>query len=50
MECGAECNQVFLGVLAGVAPKLFVVTLKIRHRATAPLDYVQRALSFDPKA
>jgi len=30
---GAECNQVLLGIIAGMTPKLFVVDLQVRHRA-----------------
>jgi len=33
VACGAECNQVLLGIIAGMTPKLFVVDLQVRHRA-----------------
>jgi hypothetical protein len=34
MACGAQCNQVLFGVLAGVAPELFVMDFQARHGAT----------------
>jgi hypothetical protein len=33
VACGAECNQVLLGIIGGMTPKLFVVDLQVRHRA-----------------
>jgi hypothetical protein len=33
MARGAECYQVFFGVVAGVAAKLFVVDFQVGHRA-----------------
>ncbi len=34
MARGAKRDQVLFGIVAGVTPKLFVVDLQIRHRAT----------------
>ena len=48
VACGAECDQVFLGVLAGVAAKQFVMDLEVRHgatRLTVPAIAVQDLLS-----
>lgn len=33
MACGAEGNQILLGVLSGLAAKLFVMNSEIGHRA-----------------
>jgi len=33
MASGAQSDQIFLGVVAGLAAKCLVVHLKIRHRA-----------------
>jgi len=33
VACSAKGNQVLLRIVAGVAPKFFVVNLKIGHRA-----------------
>jgi hypothetical protein len=33
MAFRAESNQIFLGIVPGLAAKLFVVNLKIRYRA-----------------
>jgi hypothetical protein len=29
----AKCNKVLVGIIAGLAAKLFVVNLQVRHRA-----------------
>jgi hypothetical protein len=34
VPCGAECDQVLVGVMAGMAAELSVVHVKIRHRAS----------------
>ncbi len=47
MARGAECDKVFLGVLAGVTAKVLVMDLKIRHcaaRLTPPAITTQHAL------
>jgi hypothetical protein len=33
MTRGAECDQVLIGVVAGVAAKLFVMVFQVRHRS-----------------
>jgi hypothetical protein len=33
VACGAEGNQILLGVLSGLAAKLFVMNFEIGHRA-----------------
>ena len=33
VACGAECNQVLLGIIVGMTPKLFVVNFQVRHCA-----------------
>ena len=47
MARGAECDQIFFGIQAGVAAESLVVHLKIRHRAarlTAPAIATQDLL------
>ena len=47
VACGAECNQVLLGIIAGMTPKLFVVDLQVRHpaaRLTLPAIATQHLL------
>jgi len=34
VACSAERNQIVFNVVAGLAAKLFVMNLKIRHRST----------------
>lgn len=34
VACGAECDEILLGIIAGLTAKLFVVDLQVRHRAT----------------
>ena len=48
MACGAECDQVLLGIVAGMTPKSFVMSLQVRHRAarlTPPAIATQHLLS-----
>jgi hypothetical protein len=47
VACGAECNQVLRGIIAGMTPKLFVVDLQVRHpaaRLTLPAIATQHLL------
>src|ERR1019366_9070389 len=47
MTCNADCNEILLGIVAGVATKLFVVNFQVRHgaaRLTPPVVATQDLL------
>ena len=40
MACGAECNQVLLGIIAGMTPKPFVMNLQAAEEGFIAAQYL----------